>query len=588
MVRNLKAPGPQYPILSLHSQLEEGKSLPPGTPGTCLYTPPNNNYGSRGESLAPLDFVRQYRPTEETSTRRRLPEPIETISSSCQRENPELGPSSHQDSSATGLRPRRFAPQLLETASRSFRKDTPPANCHNSQAPGIASHSTPYQENVARPQSSDDSRLCRQERPRRHSFRIPDLPTIPSSCSGDSSDSELPSLSPSASSNGLEKQPKTECQRRESCDEHISQYLLSLAARSAKTQLKDQTLTTFPNEEIHQPIDHFSFNTEDDAHLSDKGPVRKEQPAACQRTSSTDLSWELEYTPRHREKAEVSNQDMLDSPIPTMAAQQILNTSTEIQTPADGDEQYDVLGARPTSPPLLGDDLIFPQSLSPQGTRNINGNIASQSHGYFDQLYQPSGGLWCANLHVVHGGGGGLWMGTCHKEGERDGKSLFQGPITSANGHQDVLTYPDALVSYEDANQISYNPSINDREFDDTSRRFNAQDDLEKEVNDGFVTQIYNYLSLGYPCVARHYDHELSEFSSMSVKELQQDDLHTDDKGYVGIFEGTAGNTMPSGCISMRWMALRLYIQEWVKRQPRMAGNLEASSVCERRGSWAG
>lgn len=167
MVRNLKAPGPQDPILSLHSQLEEGKSLPPGTPDTCLSTPPNNNYGSRSESLAPLDFVRQYRPTDETSTRRRLPEPIETISSSCQRENPELGPSSHQDSSATGLRPRRFAPQLLETASRSFRKDTPPANCHNSQAPGITSHSTLYQENVARPQSSDDSRLCRQERPRK-------------------------------------------------------------------------------------------------------------------------------------------------------------------------------------------------------------------------------------------------------------------------------------------------------------------------------------------------------------------------------------------------------------------------------------
>ena len=581
------APGTQDRTLSLHSQLGEGKSLPSGTPDTSLSAPPNKNDPLHSESLKPLDPVYQHRPAKETSTRRRLPKPIEPIHSTCRRDKSGLGPFSHEDSSATGLRPRRFAPQLLETASRSVRKSTPPARCNNSQ-PNITCGLTPVQEHVPQPQFSDESRLCRQKRRRRHSFRIPDLPTIPSSCSGDSSDSELPSLSPSASSNGLEKQPKPEDQRRESCDEHISQYLLSLAARSAKDQLKDRTLANFPNEQIHQPIDHFAINTEDDAHLSDKGPVEKEHSATCRRTSSGDLSWELEYIRHHREEAEVRSQAMLDSPTPAMAAREILNTATEIQAGEDGDEQYDgVLGARATSPPLLGDDLIFPRSLSPQGTRHINGNITSQHRGYFDQLYQPPEGLWCANLHVVRSGGDGLWMGTCRKDGERDEKSLFQGPITSADEHQDIPTYADELVSYEDASPLSYG-SMNSRNFDDASRSFMAQDDLEKGIDDGFVTQIYNYLSLGYPCVACHYDLELSEISSMPVKELQQDDLRTDDKGYVGIIEGTAGNTEPTGCISMRWMALRLYIQEWVKRQPRIASNLGASGVCERRGSWAG
>lgn len=428
--------------------------------------------------------------------------------------------------------------------------------------------------------------MCDQARRRRHLFRIPDLPTVPSSYSGDSCFSELPSLSPSASSSELEKQPKIGEYRRESCDEHFSQYLLSLAARSAEDQLKDRALATFPNERVHQPINHFAINTEDDPHLSDEKPASYTQKEG----SSADLSWELEYTHHHKGDADVRSQAMLGSPMPAMAAQQILDTATQLQSGVNGNEQdNDDLMVRPTSPPLLGDDLIFPQSLSPQGIRHIYGNSTHQRQGYFDQLYQPPEGLWCANLHVVQNGGDGLWMGTCHKPGESNGKSLFQGSTASANNNHpdDISICPGESLSCEDASQLSYSPSMTTQTASDTKRRLRSQDDLE-ELDNGFVTQIYNYLSLGYPCVAHNYDQELSDVSSIPVDELRQDNFHTNDKGFVGIIEGTAGNTEYTGYTCMRWVALRLYIQEWAKRQTRIPGGIEASGVCERRGSWAG
>lgn len=336
---------------------------------------------------------------------------------------------------------------------------------------------------------------------------------------------------------------------------------------------------------MHQPINHFAINTEDDPRLSEGNSssyTKKE-------VSGADLSWELEYAHQHEGDADVRNQAMLSSPMPAMAAHQILETATQLQTGINGNEQgIDDPMVRPTSPPLLGDDLIFPQSLSPQGTRHIWGNSNCQRQDYFDQMYQPPGGLWCANLSVVQNGGGGLWMGTCHKPGESNGKSLFQGPISSTgtNHPGDVSMCPSEEFACEDTDQLSYSPSVASQTASDRKRRLTSQDDLE-ELDNGFVTQIYNYLSLGYPCVAHDYDEELSDVSNIPVGELRRDNFHTDDKGYVGIIEGTAGSTGYAGYTCMRWVALRLYIQEWANRQPRLPG-VEASGVCERRGSWAG
>jgi hypothetical protein len=111
------------------------------------------------------------------------------------------------------------------------------------------------------------------------------------------------------------------------------------------------------------------------------------------------------------------------------------------------------------------------------------------------------------------------------------------------------------------------------------------------EFDDAFVTQMYNYLSLGYPCVARYYDHELSKVSGIPVSDLRRDDLHTDAKGYVGVTKGSATSGDIEGSVCMRWKALRIYIHQWARQHPRVTecdSSFETWGVRERRGSWAG
>ena len=125
--------------------------------------------------------------------------------------------------------------------------------------------------------------------------------------------------------------------------------------------------------------------------------------------------------------------------------------------------------------------------------------------------------------------------------------------------------------------------------MDDT---LELEKDIEAEFDDTFVTRIYNYLSIGYPALARKYDEELSKISRVPIEELRRDDGHADTNGYLG---APAGN----GCGEKdllnghcgRWWALRLYIKEWARQQPRMAGGDGLSDkswgVRARRGSWA-
>jgi hypothetical protein len=113
-------------------------------------------------------------------------------------------------------------------------------------------------------------------------------------------------------------------------------------------------------------------------------------------------------------------------------------------------------------------------------------------------------------------------------------------------------------------------------------------DDIDQEFNDRFVTQIYNYLSLGYPSVARYYDCELSKVSGVPVAALRADDLNTDAKGHVAVHDFMRKGSANGVC--MRWTALRLYIQEWARQQPQMSEAdpyHETWGVRERKGSWA-
>ncbi|KAK0384276.1 hypothetical protein NLU13_8364 [Sarocladium strictum] len=124
--------------------------------------------------------------------------------------------------------------------------------------------------------------------------------------------------------------------------------------------------------------------------------------------------------------------------------------------------------------------------------------------------------------------------------------------------------------------------------LDERLRRAQARaeknEKIAAEFSDDFVTQVYNYLSLGYPAMARGFDDELSRISRIDIEELRSEDNKQLAKGYVlelNVQDSRRGGRCP------RWRALRVYITEWAKQHPDL-DNLDplAWGVRERRGSW--
>lgn len=113
---------------------------------------------------------------------------------------------------------------------------------------------------------------------------------------------------------------------------------------------------------------------------------------------------------------------------------------------------------------------------------------------------------------------------------------------------------------------------------------------IAAEFTDQFVTQVYNYLSLGYPATARAYDEELSKISRIPTEELEMEDeavmdgIGSSAKGYIKIsidLDTVDDRRCP------RWKALKEYIFEWARQHPDLDGITPlAWGVAERRGSW--
>lgn len=119
--------------------------------------------------------------------------------------------------------------------------------------------------------------------------------------------------------------------------------------------------------------------------------------------------------------------------------------------------------------------------------------------------------------------------------------------------------------------------------------------DNPDEYSDAFVTQVYNYLSLGYPSIAADYDDELSKISGIPTSELHADDKITTERcsarGYIRLGEkGLDGGVEQNDCA--RWRALRRYVDDWVRNRDGKKdcdGNVEGLglfSLGGRRGSW--
>ncbi|OAA44241.1 hypothetical protein NOR_03969 [Metarhizium rileyi] len=260
------------------------------------------------------------------------------------------------------------------------------------------------------------------------------------------------------------------------------------------------------------------------------------------------------------------------------------------------------------SPPMLGKDLSFRRCPSPKQTK-LETDHPFANHDIYKEQHRDVTGQ------------GGLWRGFCCRSesnteyvipAELHGANMLVTPYPPASpkdagpcDSQSMSDEPETLLSSSNSSESLNNLSPTRTEhrprtaqskglhmlhgLDDRLRREKAQVELDEKIasefDDEFVTQVYNYLSLGYPSMARSFDEELSKISRVTVEDLCRHDERQMAKGHMlemNLQETCEDNRCP------RWKALRTYVTEWARQHPDL-DNLDslAWGVRERRGSWA-
>lgn len=626
------------------------------------------------------------------STRRFAPEPVETSAKSSRKPDPpiekpksrilpqpvEMSAWSSRSGSPEGTSPgskpqdapaekpkRRFAPQLIDTSSRSRKNsDDKPSYASDDRTditPGESSR-TVYnnlgqQVSVAdREQSTPPSeqprfimpfarRKERSDSARSHSFRMPELETIESS---ESEPSAPPSLSTSPSSNdfslGMSIQPLNQAYKhatrvRESVDETFSRYLLELEARKTQKKLEEQALAAFPNSDYHEHVAHYVDEEPEDEELDDRPATWEGHDdddfmmkirSPLQR-NTTHGTYEIRELQQHHEELEQERK----------AAGTTRRKSSVKPSPWWNQSGHDFAGSNypdpearamrdRARPPMLGGDLRFPRSASPEPARFDVTQGSNQLRSQMCYLTEQSQievspeGLWGGKKeskgHSQHQKsqksmhsqkstssqtGGGLWGGFCF-DAHNSGQNGLAPPTT---GTQTGLMTPAVEHPNPFETGFSLPPPTTLPQTPPDAEKVGAKIDIilnddheldlvmEREFPDSFVTQVYNYLSLGYPTIAQAYDEELCKISHIPISELRHDDdiAKTMPRGYIRLgedFEGRGDGTdqelEEGGCA--RWQALKKYIREWARQEKDMvkteglAGNWGTGA---RRGSWA-
>ena len=527
----------------------------------------------------------------------------------------------------------RFAPQLIETTKRTRKKgESIPTLKHTDKtdlSPGDRIH-LPRHMRLTRPsalprapnntpmQSSDQIPQLKESRfsssnlnkanYRKTSFRIPHLEPILAQSEGEeSNDSNIPSLSttPSALSDEIEVQRRAS---REAYKEGFSGYVLELAAKAAKKQLKEQAFAAYPNENEHEPVDHFAVDRDPDGPLNGYSydiPRDSEATEHLTRRESS-VGWSLEELQRHKEMLEEQRRrqksaepapdeaplmvDPFREPLAWKAAQEAYAKEPPKATIAGSVQEAGELSKMRSaaSPPMLGHDIEFRSCISPQHTvidptqkpiSRAEGSISRQHSG----LWTPPGGA-TPNL-TRKSSFSGLWHGVCNVTSNHCltiPTSMQTGLLTPAIESDDPFLSP--LMG--DKQQLPSSPTSATVAGIDGILSVEAS--IELEYPDSLVTQIYNYLSLGYPTLARKYDEELGKISKMTLEDIRKDDDRTNSKGYIGAPEGEGVTEKEAREHCGRWTALRLYIREWARQQPRMiAAESDNWGARARRGSWA-
>ncbi|KAI0006436.1 hypothetical protein F4779DRAFT_629858 [Xylariaceae sp. FL0662B] len=659
---------------------------------------------------------------------------------------------------------RRFAPQLIETTRRSKRagQDGPATKPIDKTdiTPGT-NHiyaPKPKRKPVPRPsgagpgsgtgedEEESPSRFLTPHRqqsikPHPNTRRqtrsyTPDLDTILSSdsdsSSGNSSEEEVLALDigvPALNDANIDEDEDAKSwtsrhydlrNRRESCDEEFSGYLLAVAAREAHRQREvEQAMAAFPNGVRPEGVEHFVVrdNSEDEQQLDE---TSRHGPSQLLRRKSTDPGWAVREMRAHAEKLaqrrdqmsideNVDQLEMLpppedplwttnarrespdqvmtddrdsyaDRPTPPLLSR--VDTRSPAQdNPFSPPQPEAGLRASPfgipfggirinepedpvmlkmrmaASPPMLGGDLKFRICPSPQQTRMET-----------DHRYCPTGRPVEKQRDVTEGTG--LWRGYCSARARDADEMVHPGPnllmtprepstphdpfsaaFTASMSISSVMSGTDTSGTVSPASRQSqqkglYMLSSVDERLKKEKARKELEERIAAEFDDAFVTQVYNYLSLGYPAMARDFDDELSKISGIEIEQLRKDDTQKIDKGFMlqmemsihksdhapghggpptdtssistGNSSSSTGNSTAtsSGAVSSgddtemlepeeyerrrrhshrrhkppRWIALKLYIREWARQHPKLndaeSGPM-AWGVRARRGSWA-
>lgn len=427
---------------------------------------------------------------------------------------------------------------------------------------------------------------------------------------------------------------------RESVDERFSGYLLALAASAAEKQLRDQAMEAFPNSDFHERVDHFV----DDMELSDgdeilesvaptdgirgRGPTR--------RVSSMDTGPQVQEKQRYREDEE-PEASKLGVESERRQSKQIRAAQARSGPPsadrdADGAPKTIIGGWQKdvglkkmrsaASPPMLGGDITFPRCPSPeparfdvtQGSDAIRNNMCYLTNHAEGMSTEDKQCLWQGKESGASGRSSaaksGLWGGFCQGDDPKPTIGLVGivtpksevgdpfGGIGNSGSHTPRLPPSPARSSDNgvDARRTSCRLNELKKGESDEARRAERRQFkryIEEEFSDSFVSQVFNYLSLGYPSLARKFDEELSKISKIPVEELREDDRLAQHRGYIRFGEDMDGEMRGQDGIdehsSARWKALRIYVREWGLQQPKISpgGNpMGPWGVIERRGSW--
>ncbi|KAG8530863.1 uncharacterized protein KY384_004220 [Bacidia gigantensis] len=533
------------------------------------------------------------------------------------------------ESQAASSKSRRFLPEMVGSSRRSRRstKDSPTSGVDDGEGtspvsgehqirpfrrkrpdlvPGPPDNSPlPSTDEVPQipPESKFSYSKLADKIPRRHSFRIPDLPSIRSTSGTEeeSNASDVPSLSKVSSAESdpanrpsVKRRKKTyPISARDSEDERFSGYLLNLAAIAAVRQLHDQAMAAYPNENEHEPVEHYAFDRDSDdgsdlavhtgnlAIDSSEGEGEKALKDSKRRHRESGSGWHMKEMRRHQSKLEEERRRAWASAErdPELdigkSSQDRASQRGPPQPPkgaADRQQDDEINPMRKAAaPPMAGQDLRFPKCSSPRQTRVDPQNYPGAKSP--SQTEQQTG-LWkLKESSSRKSATSGLWMGV--------NAASAQVAMAPPRGIQSGLITPDRERRFT---------------FPGSFREIPPTDAIASEFTDTFVTQLYNYLSLGYPVLARPYDPEISRITRVPLEELRKDDELTNARGYVGVPEGTGEDAR--GVLESpgeRWKALRLYVWEWGRQQKGLWKNDtqergwgEAEASYETGGGWMG